>query len=95
MFQPAFFEWDPEKAQSNLPKHRLAFTRSVLVFDDPERVEWDVTRVTDRETRWKTVGRVDGSIYTLVFTIRGQACRLISARRANLAEERRYGDRSI
>jgi uncharacterized DUF497 family protein len=95
MFEPAFFEWDDDKARRNLEKHRLAFSRAVLVFDDRDRVAWEVTRPTDGELRWKTVGLVDRSLCTLVFTIRGDVCRLISARRSNRTEERRYGDGSI
>jgi uncharacterized DUF497 family protein len=38
------FEWDPAKAVSNFAKHKLSFEDAVTVFDDPMRVEANVTK---------------------------------------------------
>lgn len=35
------FEWDPEKARSNLAKHGIAFDEAKRVWDDPELVVYD------------------------------------------------------
>ena len=33
------FEWDPDKAQSNLRKHEVSFEEAARVFLDPNRIE--------------------------------------------------------
>jgi uncharacterized DUF497 family protein len=95
MFEPSDFEWDGSKAASNLKKHGFAFNEAVLIFEDPKRQEWDATRSLDLEDRLKVVGRFRGQLFTVVFTVRGTVCRIISARRANPKEERQYGYRSL
>jgi len=89
---PVDFEWDDAKAASNLDKHGVRFAYAVRVFDDPDRIEIDAARAKDGETRRKTLGRIDGRVFTVVHVMRGESCRLISARRANRKEERCYGD---
>ncbi|AVO43965.1 BrnT family toxin [Phreatobacter cathodiphilus] len=85
------FDWHDGKAAANVAKHRLRFDRAVAVFADPDRVDFDVSRAEDGEVRRKTVGRLDGRLTTVVYTLRGDVHWVISARRANKAEERRYG----
>jgi uncharacterized DUF497 family protein len=87
------FEWDEQKAASNFAKHRLTFRDAVAVFDDPAHLIIDTTRDTDGEPRSKAVGWFKGKLYTIVFSMRGSRCRIISARRANTREEKIYGDR--
>jgi len=86
------FEWDEAKAASNVEKHGVRFAYAVRVFDDPDRIEIDAARAHDGESRRKTLGRIDGRVFTVVHVMRGETCRLISARRANRKEERCYGD---
>jgi uncharacterized DUF497 family protein len=86
------FEWDAAKAASNLVKHGVPFELAAQAFDDPLAVEIDSTRERDHEIRRKRVGMVGGRLLTVVFSLRPTArLRLISARRANKAEERAYG----
>ena len=84
------FEWDAVKAQSNLAKHRVSFESSVRVFLDPNVVDFDVSKPGDDEDRHKAVGRIEGRLFTLVYTLRGNVIRVISARRSNGSEVRRY-----
>lgn len=85
--------WDPEKARQNLRKHGVRFS-------DAEPVLFDVNAVTiedpaaEGEQRHVTVG-LDalGRVLVVVFTYRGEDLRLISARRANQGERRRYEER--
>ena len=78
------FDWDPEKARSNLLKHNVAFDVAVRVFEDAHAVGV-LDRVVEGEERWRTVGRVafttilfvahtwlddDGEIYVRVITAR-------------------------
>jgi hypothetical protein len=55
----------------------------------------DTTRATDDETREKIIGHIDGRLFTIVFTMRDTVVRIISARRSNASERKRYGDREI
>lgn len=49
------FEWDPEKADSNLRKHRVSFPVAARAFADPfALVEQD--RIEGGEYRWQTLG---------------------------------------
>jgi len=87
------FEWDDAKSRSNELKHGLPFTDAILVFLDPLRADYDASHPSDGEERRKAVGLLTIGLVTVVYTRRGEAIRLISARRANRSEERRYGDR--
>lgn len=88
------FEWDPDKAASNLRKHGVSFELATRVFADPAAlVEQD--RMEDGEKRWQALGFVEGSMMLLVaHVVREQdgteVIRIISARRADRKERRRY-----
>ena len=88
------FEWDPTKAASNFRKHGVSFETAVRVFSDPYAlVEQD--RIENGEERWQTLGVVEGILMLLVaHTVSEQedvaVIRIISARRANRRERRRY-----
>ena len=88
------FEWDADKAAGNFRKHGVRFEFAVAVFDDPRRIESDVSRAQDGELRSKTVGRIGNKLFAVVFTMRGAVRRIISARRTSAAEDKRYADHS-
>jgi hypothetical protein len=82
------FEWDEEKRQQNLAKHSIDFLRAALVFDGrPVIMMYSPRR---REDRWQTTAQVDGRLITVVWTWRGERCRIISARKARYGEARTY-----
>lgn len=88
------FEWDPTKAANNLRKHGVSFQTAARVFADPYAlVEQD--RIENGEERWQTIGVVEGVPMLMVaHTVREQdeieVIRIVSARRANRRERRRY-----
>lgn len=89
-----FFEWDEEKAQKNLRKHGIRFEAATKVFDDPLAVSTQ-DRVVNGECRWQTVGTVEGcTLLVVAHTLRDadnvEIIRIISARRAEPKERRRY-----
>jgi uncharacterized DUF497 family protein len=90
----ARFEWDPAKAVSNLRKHGVSFETAARVFADPHAlVEQD--RIENGEERWQTIGVVEGVVMLMVaHTVREEdkieVIRIVSARRANRREGRRY-----
>jgi uncharacterized protein len=88
---PAEFEWDDAKASANETKHSVRFAYAAAVFLDDDRLDLDTTRAGDGEQRRKAIGLIEGKLYTVVYTLRGSVCRLISARRSNAKEGRSYG----
>jgi len=89
------FEWDAEKAASNLKKHGVSFDTAMLAFTDPF-VLTHQDRSENGEMRWQTLGLVGENLLLLIaHTVRedddaGEIIRIISARTANKQERRRY-----
>ncbi len=88
------FDWDPEKARSNLAKHGVSFDRVKEVFEDPLAIGGP-DRVVDGELRWRTIGRAD--FITILYVAHiylddegEEFVRVISARKANRSEKRAY-----
>jgi uncharacterized DUF497 family protein len=84
------FEWDESKAAQNLVKHGVPFEFATRVFLDPERIDTKDARRVYGEERRITLGRIDERLYAVVYTVRSEAIRLISARKANDREESFY-----
>jgi uncharacterized protein len=85
------FEWDPEKASENLSKHKISFEACLSLFADPSRLESDSSKPEHGEIRQKTIGRLEsGVVIVVVSTDRGNATRIISARKASRHERRAY-----
>ena len=90
----AEFEWDSNKAKSNLHKHGIRFEDAVQVFGDPCHLSRQ-ERYQNGEWRWQTIGLVHGIIVILVaHTVRYESghevIRIISARKADRRERGRY-----
>lgn len=92
------FIWDENKNLSNQRKHGIDFEDAVSVFTDPLHV-MRLDRIESGEHRWQTVGSAYGVTLLLVahtITEEGpegppiEVIRLISARKANKSERRRY-----
>ncbi len=39
-----YFEWDETKRKINLEKHEIDFIDAVEIFDDPDRIEFEIMR---------------------------------------------------
>ena len=89
------FEWDATKAESNERKHGVPFDAAVSVFEDSERIERLDSDSSEAEERWATTGLVDGIEIYVVYAIRGEVFRLISARRASRYEREEYWNRTV
>ncbi len=88
------FEWDEAKARSNRRKHGISFEEATEVFLDPYALAVQ-DRMEDGESRWQTVGLVEGVVVLLVaHTVKDEGeeeiIRIISARRATREERTRY-----
>ena len=83
------FEWDEFKRRQTLQARRLDFAEAMVLFDG-RSIMTTVAR-SDIEVRFLTVGLLDdGKPYSVVWTQRGEAKRIISFRRASDDEERAY-----
>jgi len=85
----AVFEWHEAKARSNLAKHGLSFENACRVFSDAFRLEC-VDRQSSTEVRFRTIGLVSSVVLVVVYTMRGEVIRIISAREAVRHEIRHY-----
>jgi len=86
------FEWDDDKEEANYAKHGIPFELAVRLFDDPFRLEIEDDRFDYGEERFITLGLIDGRVYVVIYTLRDNRCRIISARKANARESKRYHD---
>lgn len=84
------FEWDAAKSEENRAKRGFSFGDILSVFHDPARVTFTDDRFDYGETRWITFGRIDGRLFAIAYTTRGETIRIISARKANDRERMRY-----
>lgn len=82
--------YDPFKRVSNLAKHGLDFEDAAEVLQD---VTLDIrdTRFAYGEERIMSVGHLRGRMVIVLWTPAEDACRVISMRKANDREQKRYG----
>ena len=94
------FEWDENKNKDNIKKHGVSFEEAASIFLNKIIEEPDIDH-SDNEDRYRAVGI---SIYLrellVVYCIRekienDKIMRIISARKANLEERRKYYERQL
>lgn len=86
------FEWDSEKAEINLREHGVSFVDAAAAAADPLAVERE--DATPDETRVDVIGSdATGRVLFVVTIDRSERIRIISARRAEPSEVRRYRNR--
>jgi len=83
------FEWNEEKREQNVNKHRVDFLYAALIFEGES-----LTREDDRENygeiRFASLGLVDGVAYTVIHTERGGNIRLISEWKGGQKDYEKY-----
>jgi uncharacterized protein len=84
------WEWDDEKAASNLEKHGVSFEEAATVFDDPLYVDFYDPDHSSEEHRYLTVGMSTGPFVDCVLHRRRESVRLIRAREVTAAERKAY-----
>jgi uncharacterized DUF497 family protein len=83
------YEWDEAKRAANIADHRIDFT---AVYDfDWETAVFDIDDREDYgELREIAVGFIGERLYVIIFTRRRQTIRIISLRRAEHQDKKRY-----
>ncbi|MBW4630189.1 MAG: BrnT family toxin [Brasilonema octagenarum HA4186-MV1] len=83
------FEWDENKARSNIEKHSVTFEEAAEVFFDPFYQTGDAT--TNNEQRDFIIGySLAQRLLLVVYVERGKRTRIISARPVTRAERKLY-----
>lgn len=87
-----YVEWDVKKAEANLRKHGVP-------FEMIRRFVWETaftlpdTRRDYGEARWVSIGLIDRRLFKIVYVVRDNQVRLISAHKANRRDQRKYHER--
>jgi uncharacterized protein len=85
------FEWDPQKADSNLKKHGVSFQEAASVFGDGFSITYYDPEHSMKEHRFITVGMSQsGKVLMVAHTDRVDKVRIISARKTTRQERRYY-----
>lgn len=85
------FEWDTNKAATNLAKHGVSFDGAKTIFDDPLYIDFYDPDHSDDEHRYIMI-RVSEQdrLLLIAYTERDDVIRLISAREATRTERKAY-----
>jgi len=85
------FEWDEEKALKNQQKHGISFGEALTCFYDPQQVAFYDPDHSEDEDREILIGHSNqGHLLLVSYTLRDEAIRLISARKATEREAKDY-----
>ena len=86
------FEWDDAKAAQNWRDHAVSFDAARDAFKDAFAVEWLDDTQDAVELRFVLLGMVEHRVLFVAYTLRENRIRIISARKAEPYERRRYHD---
>jgi uncharacterized DUF497 family protein len=85
------FEWDPQKADANLSKHKVSFHEAATVFSDPFSITVPDPDHSKDEERFIIVGlSYQHRLLIVAFTEREDRFRIISARELTRTEKEAY-----
>jgi uncharacterized DUF497 family protein len=86
-----WFEWDEHKAASNKRKHGVTFEEATTCFYDPLQVAYYDPDHSEEEDREILIARSDHDrLLLVIYTLRGETIRIISAREVTPREARDY-----
>jgi uncharacterized DUF497 family protein len=85
------FEWNSEKAKSNLQKHQVEFGEASTIFDDPLFITFLDEEHSKDEERYITIGlSSNNNLLIVAHTESNDRIRIISARKVTKIEEKFY-----
>ena len=82
------FEYDIVKSNMNVEKHKVSFEEVQEIWNDPDLVVLPARK--RGEKRMMAIGKAYSVCFSVVHTIRGEAIRIISARRSTAKEAKLY-----
>jgi uncharacterized DUF497 family protein len=86
---PSSYTWDDEKRLLTIKKHGIDFIDAITVFDFEHLI---LDARSDLEPRKIAIGKLNDQTIAVVFTMRGETCRIITARKARKDEREKYQD---
>jgi uncharacterized DUF497 family protein len=85
------FEWNEEKARTNLKKHGVSFDEAKSLFNDPFLMTFPDPAHSVAETRYVSIRlSAQGHVLVVSHTDRAMNIRLIGCRKATRTERRAY-----
>ena len=84
------FDWDETKSDACLNEREFDFTFAVQCYLDPHRLISRDSRFDYGEDRFQLLGQIDKRVFFVTYTLRAEVIRIISARKANQREVKRY-----
>lgn len=87
------FQWDPNKAEINLQKHKISFQEAATVFDDVDALVIDDPDHSVEEDRFIILGfsaKANLLVVCHCYRESDRVIRLISARKATTKESHQY-----
>ncbi len=81
------FEFDKTKSEANKHKHGIGLDEAMQIWQE---AYLEVAARTVDEPRLMAIGVIQGKLYACIYTVRGDAVRLISCRRAREKEVSLY-----
>ena len=84
------FDWDETKSDACLKEREFDFTFAVQCFLDPDRLISRDNRFDYGEDRFQLLGQINKRVFFMTYTLRAEVIRIISARKANQREVKRY-----
>jgi uncharacterized protein len=86
-----WLEWDEDKAARNERRHGVTFEEAATCFYDPLQVAFSDPDHSEDEDREILIAHSErGNLLMVVYTLRGEAVRIISARRTTRKESQVY-----
>lgn len=87
------FQWDDAKSKANKDKHDIDFETAKALCLDEHRIEIDVPHLV--EERGIIIAELHGKLWTAIYTMRSDAVRIISVRRARRKEAELYDKEEV
>jgi len=85
------FEWDPNKARTNIEIHGISFDEASTAFKDTLSLTIHDPLHSDEEDRFILIGNShENRLLVVVHTERGNRIRIISTRKATKKERKQY-----
>jgi hypothetical protein len=89
------FEWDKGNSLKNWERHQVKQSECEQVFFNEPHIISDDVKHSQKEQRWFLLGKTDsGKLLFMVFTVRKNLIRVISARDMNKKEREIYNEQA-
>ena len=87
------FKWDERKNRWNKDKHGIDFETAMKLWNDKNRIE--IQTLFSIENRSILIRKIEKKLWSAIFSLRGDAIRIISVRRARKKEAKFYEQKKL